>query len=92
MMTGDFNATGGDSAAYRVLVTDGPLRDTWYDGESSPKDMSSFHSYTGPRDGARIDWILTRGAFRGVKSEIITYSENGQFPSDHFPIVADIAV
>jgi endonuclease/exonuclease/phosphatase family metal-dependent hydrolase len=92
VMTGDFNAYAADSEAYRILVTDGPMRDTWYDGESTPQDLSSFHGYKGPREGGRIDWILTRGDFRGMRSEIITYSEGDQFPSDHFPIVADIAV
>jgi len=92
VMTGDFNANGGDSEAYRVLVTDGPLRDTWYDGESSPQGLSSFHGYDGPREGGRIDWILTRGDFRGTRTEIVTHSKDGQYPSDHFPIVADIAV
>jgi endonuclease/exonuclease/phosphatase family metal-dependent hydrolase len=92
IMTGDFNAKAGDSEAYDLLVTDGPFRDTWTDGESSPAGLSSFHGYHGPRDGGRIDWILTKGPIRGTRSEIITYSEGGQFPSDHFPVVADISV
>lgn len=92
VMTGDFNAKAGDSEAYDLLVTDGPFRDTWADGDSSPQGLSSFHDYDGPKDGGRIDWILTRGSIRGTRSEIVTYSEGGQFPSDHFPVVADISV
>jgi endonuclease/exonuclease/phosphatase family metal-dependent hydrolase len=92
IMTGDFNANAGEEEAYRLLVTDGPFRDTWEEGESTPQGLASFHGYRGPRDGGRIDWILTRGAARATRSEIITYSEGGQFPSDHFPVVADIDI
>ncbi|MBT7096740.1 endonuclease, partial [Candidatus Poribacteria bacterium] len=87
-----FNANAGEEEAYRLLVTDGPFRDTWEEGESTPQGLASFHGYRGPRDGGRIDWILTRGAARATRSEIITYSEGGQFPSDHFPVVADIDI
>jgi endonuclease/exonuclease/phosphatase family metal-dependent hydrolase len=39
-------------------------------------------------NGVRIDWILTRGDVAVDSAEIVTFSRNGQFPSDHFPVVA----
>ncbi len=39
------------------------------------------------RNGVRIDWILTRGAFTVDSAKIETFSRNGQFPSDHFLVV-----
>jgi len=36
----------------------------------------------------RIDWILVRGEMAVDAAEIVTFSRNGQFPSDHLPVVA----
>ena len=36
---------------------------------------------------------ITTGVIQGVvtdSTEIVTFSRNGQFPSDHFPVVARI--
>jgi endonuclease/exonuclease/phosphatase family metal-dependent hydrolase len=41
-----------------------------------------------PKNGERIDWILARGKVSVAKTEIVTFSRRGQFPSDHFPVVA----
>jgi endonuclease/exonuclease/phosphatase family metal-dependent hydrolase len=39
-------------------------------------------------DGPRIDWILTRGDVTVERAETSTFSRDGQFPSDHFPVTA----
>ena len=36
----------------------------------------------------RIDWILTRGPVTVDAEEIVTFSRDGKFPSDHCPLVA----
>jgi endonuclease/exonuclease/phosphatase family metal-dependent hydrolase len=40
------------------------------------------------KEGKRIDWILARGPVATHRTEIVTFSKNGQFPSDHCPVVA----
>jgi endonuclease/exonuclease/phosphatase family metal-dependent hydrolase len=67
-----------------------PLTDTW---KASPKrineGIATFNSFKGPNpNGARIDWILSRGDVTTDKAEIITFVRDGQYPSDHFPIAA----
>ena len=48
----------------------------------------AFNGFEAARpNGPRIDWILTRGEVAAQKIEIVTFSKNGQFPSDHFPVV-----
>ena len=42
-------------------------------------------------DGHRIDWILARGAVTTHTAEVITYTRDGQAPSDHFPVVATVS-
>jgi len=36
----------------------------------------------------RIDWIFYRGAVKALESETIVRSQDGRYPSDHFPVLA----
>jgi len=46
----------------------------------------------GARADARIDWILVRGPIRVGRVETVTYNRDGKYPSDHFPVAADIVL
>jgi endonuclease/exonuclease/phosphatase family metal-dependent hydrolase len=90
ILTGDFNATGGTNQAHKILTSDGFFSDTWMAAEKRQREeLNSFNGFNAiQRNGVRIDWILTRGEFRVASSEIVPFSRDGQFPSDHFPVVA----
>lgn len=90
LLVGDFNAQAGVNKAYDILVNEGGLEDTWLLAAERRNDgINTFNSFTGPRQGdVRIDWILGRGIERVRAGEIVTFSQNGQYPSDHFPVVA----
>jgi len=90
ILTGDFNCTGGRSVAYTTLVKEGGFTDTWTAAKTHVNESwNSFHGFETPQQkGVRIDWILTRSPATVPKSEIVTFSKNGQYPSDHFPVVA----
>ena len=94
ILTGDFNAIAGVSKAYEILVQTGGFADTWQLArERENEKMSTFHGFRKPAEqGERIDWILTRGPVTVDKSGIIIYAENGQAPSDHFPVVARLVL
>jgi endonuclease/exonuclease/phosphatase family metal-dependent hydrolase len=89
LLVGDFNAEAGANRAYETLVGEGGLQDLWLAAaERRNEGLNSFHDFKGPRPGGvRIDWILARGVARVATAEIVTFSEDGQFPSDHFPVV-----
>jgi len=89
VLTGDFNAPAGASAAYDVLVTGAALTDTWTAAaERLSPPYATFHGYHGlVPSGDRIDWILTRGA-RVRAAGVNTFSRDGQYPSDHLPVQA----
>jgi endonuclease/exonuclease/phosphatase family metal-dependent hydrolase len=36
----------------------------------------------------RIDWILTRGPWECDANDVVAFSRENQFPSDHHPIAA----
>jgi endonuclease/exonuclease/phosphatase family metal-dependent hydrolase len=91
LLVGDFNAAAGANKAYDILTEGGFFEDTWLNAKQPRNEkIATFHNYRGPREGSRIDWILARGAIVVESSEIVTCSENGQYPSDHFPVMATI--
>jgi endonuclease/exonuclease/phosphatase family metal-dependent hydrolase len=66
----------------------------------------TYHAFRGNRDGARIDFVLVwplRGLhlsprhhsgggkeWRVLQADIVHTSENGRYPSDHFPVTATL--
>ena len=94
IVTGDFNEparVGG--TVYDLLVTNGPFLDTWEQAERRSALFATFHGYQPlVPDGDRIDWILTTPGATTSRAEIITFSQRGQFPSDHLPVQADVAL
>jgi len=91
IVTGDFNAPADDNPVYRTLVGSGPLVDVWRALGQPEPPLGTYHAFDGlDSDGGRgrIDWILTRGAVTALRSEVVTDSRDGQYPSDHFPVVA----
>jgi endonuclease/exonuclease/phosphatase family metal-dependent hydrolase len=89
ILTGDFNAAAGTNQAYKILTSDGLFADTWVTAKARKGEgLSTSNGFKAiRRNGVRIDWILTRGAFTVDSAEIVTFSRNGQFPSDHCPVV-----
>ena len=101
IVTGDFN-TGPDSLPHRVLTGKGPMpdgsradaRDAWETAPDRIGPAATYHGFTGTpsHNGRRIDWILLRGAVRAERVETVTFSRNGKYPSDHFPVAADLVI
>jgi endonuclease/exonuclease/phosphatase family metal-dependent hydrolase len=54
--------------------------------------VPTFHNFTGTADPklGRIDWIMTRGDVRAESTRVLRLDEGGQYPSDHFPVVAKL--
>lgn len=86
VVTGDFNVATG-SPVYDYLCKEVGLIDTG--AEAPGEDVGTFHRYRGPKRGdERIDWILIAEGLQTVSTRINTFSVNGDYPSDHFPIEA----
>jgi endonuclease/exonuclease/phosphatase family metal-dependent hydrolase len=91
IVTGDFNAVAGANKAYDILTEGGFLDDLWRSAkEHRGEIVATFHNFHGPVKGdKRIDWILGQRV-EADWMQILTCSRNGQFPSDHFPVLAQI--
>ena len=90
LLIGDFNAAAGANKAYEILTNGNFFADAWTTATTRTGDgIGTFNDFKpGLRPGPRIDWILTRGAITAERAETVTFSRAGQFPSDHFPVVA----
>ena len=85
VVTGDFN-TGPDSGVHARLT--GGLIDAWEHSARRDGPEGTFHAFTGKAD-RRIDWILVRG-FEVGPVATVTQQKDGRYPSDHFPVVAEL--
>jgi endonuclease/exonuclease/phosphatase family metal-dependent hydrolase len=92
LLVGDFNAAAGSNKAYAMLTDDKFFTDIWTTArERVNEGIATFNSFKAiQKGGARIDWILSRGAVTADRIEIVTFSRDGQFPSDHCPVVAKL--
>ncbi|KKI92018.1 hypothetical protein WQ54_11925 [Bacillus sp. SA1-12] len=95
LLTGDFN-TSPDSVPHQTLTGDGAFDDLWETADTKVnEDLGTFNGFRDPTGGGpdrRIDWILAKGNVRAHSIEILDYYKNGQFPSDHFPVIADVTL
>ncbi|HAB15784.1 MAG TPA: endonuclease/exonuclease/phosphatase family protein [Verrucomicrobiota bacterium] len=90
LLVGDFNAVARENPVYDQLVTTEGLQDTWFLAETRRNEaVNSFNDFgTKREESKRIDWILARGALQVRAAEVITFAQNNQWPSDHFPVMA----
>ena len=92
LLVGDFNAGAGGNKAYTMLTEDKFLTDTWATArERVNEGLGTINGFKALQPGGpRIDWILSRGAVTADRIEIVTFSRDGQFPSDHCPVIAKL--
>ncbi len=85
ILAGDFNCSP-DTSIHAKLTKD--LHDAWMAAASRSGPAKTFHNFTGNPD-QRIDWILTRG-FTVRSARTVTTHDGAHYPSDHFPVVAEL--
>lgn len=92
LLVGDFNAAAEANQAYEILTGDKFFADAWLQaGVRRGEGTNTFNGFRSPKaDGVRIDWILTRGDVTVAEAETLTFARDGQFPSDHFPVAAQV--
>lgn len=95
LLVGDFNAAARQNTTYDLLTTgENAFSDTWFAAKKRiGPDVGTFHAYREPvPNGAHIDWILSRGPVTTHSTQVTTFAQNGQYPSDHFPVVATVSI
>jgi len=89
ILTGDLNG-GRDSEWYKELAECKLLTDTYTQVKFPYANNASFNSFRTPRGQAVIDHIFITKGFTVNKWGILTDTYYGKFPSDHFPVLAEI--
>jgi|GEM_PF-393160 len=94
VITGDFNTRPG-SDTYSIFTGNG-LTDGHLSAKKRTNDhLGTFHNYKDPSGGGsenRIDWILHSKGWNVLHSAIIDEHENGQYPSDHYPVMIEAII
>lgn len=96
IVTGDFNA-GEDNPALATLIGprasgQGPLMlDTFRVRYPNEKVVGTFTGFVaGEINGPKIDYILVPPDSEVLGASIVRTSQNGRYPSDHFPVTARV--
>lgn len=89
ILTGDLNG-GRDSEWYKELADSKLLLDTYTQVKFPYANNASFNSFRTPRGQAVIDHIFVTKAFTVSRWGILTDTYYGKFPSDHFPVLAEL--
>ncbi|MCF1597046.1 endonuclease/exonuclease/phosphatase family protein [Streptomyces muensis] len=92
VVTGDFNVAAHKNTAYDTLLGAG-LVDTWDTARERSALYATFHGFKPlTPNGDRIDWVLTTPGVTAHRAAINTFSDGGQFPSDHLPVQAFLSL
>ena len=91
VLTGDFNARGGNSEPWRILIPGGFL-DAWDAADVQKGPSNTWNGFEKPAEDAdkRIDWIVVSPGIKVSSCTTIDRQEGGHYPSDHFPVVAQL--
>lgn len=93
ILTGDFNVPP-TSSPYQVMVTNSGFADARSISQTPPYGPDgSFSGFRVNRPlQARIDYIFVNKPVQVLQHAILTDQQDGYYPSDHLPIVAEVLV
>ena len=89
----DFNSRK-DSEQVQHFVANGwtDCYDQLNGGVEFGRTAHGFMGFDYPKPGARIDYILTKGAAKAVSCQVLTDHCGDMYPSDHFFMLAEIEI
>lgn len=94
LVLGDFNAGESSEPLQYLTVPDHgspvQLRDTFRVVHPEAALVGTFHGFGGATTGPKIDYILVSREAQVIHAAIIRDSFQGRYPSDHFPVTAEV--
>jgi endonuclease/exonuclease/phosphatase family metal-dependent hydrolase len=93
VLMGDFNSVAETSDTWELATSQG-LRDAWVIAEERGGPAITANGFGPPPEGweGRIDWILVNDPIAVRSIETVVHSEDGRYPSDHYPVVARLGL
>lgn len=91
LVTGDLNL-GPEDTALTEFLADARMIDTYRAAHpATSADEGTYHHFRGDLDGPRIDFVLASEGARVRAADIVRVrSDDGRYPSDHYPITATV--
>lgn len=89
ILTGDFNGSN-QTEWYRYIQQSAILKDVLYQVEHPYINNGSFNGFSNNIADDIIDHVFVTKHFRPLRYGILTDTYKGKFPSDHFPVLADL--
>jgi endonuclease/exonuclease/phosphatase family metal-dependent hydrolase len=86
LIVGDFNAEPGSPELTPFFAA--PRTTALHDMVGTPD--GTLHHFTGQPFSRRIDWILASAHWQAHSARVDRTAFAGRYPSDHFPVVADL--
>jgi endonuclease/exonuclease/phosphatase family metal-dependent hydrolase len=88
VVTGDFNVGERNPA---IATLRGPFVDTFRALHPEEKAVGTFTGFKfGNTEGQKIDYILVPPGTDVLSAEIVRFSRDERYPSDHFPVAARV--
>ena len=93
IVTGDFNVGESNPALATLTVPGGTgapaFLDTFRVLHAGVKNAGTFSGFKFGTEGAdKIDYVLVQPGTEVMSAEIVRFSRNNRYPSDHFPVTA----
>lgn len=89
VLMGDFNA-GESNPAITALLNNPDLTHTYRSRHPDETTVGTFNAFTGATDGEMIDHIFVSPGLKAIAANIDRTNDNAQYPSDHFPVWANL--
>jgi endonuclease/exonuclease/phosphatase family metal-dependent hydrolase len=95
IVTGDFNVGESNPALATLTVPGGTgapaFLDTFRVLHAGVKNAGTFSGFKFGTEGAdKIDYVLVQPGTEVMSAEIVRFSRNNRYPSDHFPVTARV--
>jgi endonuclease/exonuclease/phosphatase family metal-dependent hydrolase len=94
IVTGDFNVGEGNPALEPLVgrsTGSPPFLDTFRVLHPDEKEVGTYTAFEfGRTTGDKIDYVLVEPGTDVLRAEILRFSRNKRYPSDHFPVTASI--
>ena len=90
IVTGDLNADEDSPPLSRLR--EAGLRDSFRAVHPEAEEVGTFNGFRGRTDGGKIDYVLVDSRWQVSRAEILRDNDEGRYPSDHFPVVADLVL
>jgi len=98
IIVGDFNM-GCDSMEHELLTgkinidnTSGWFHNVWEKLGKPKEGAETYHGFSGIPRKEQMDWILATEDFRCLNIQKNEENQDGKYPSDHFPVLANLVL